>query len=1085
SILQEIAIYNTNNGYTGTNAVSMGEQWFPSGGNNEWEYWHRVFDNQISNANIISVMNTNKIVVIKSCYPSSEIVGRGQPSDTLNYPLKTIYNYKWHWRKIIEVMAARPQNFFAIWTNAPHVQGNTNSTSALLAKEFCTWAKDTLAMGLDPVMGAFPANVYVFDYFSKLSGANGYLLPQYAVSNSDSHPNSLATELVAPQFVSEIFDAAIAYEQGGATLNVAPASQSVSATAGSASFTVNSSASWTAQSSASWCTVTPSGTGNGSITADYTANTSSTPRTASITISASGANTQTVTVIQAGVAAALAVSPSTQSVTATAGNTSFSVTSNVNWTATSNAGWCTVTPSGSGNGSVIANYSANTNTSSRTATITISASGVSNQTVTVIQAGVAAALAVSPSTQSVTATAGNTSFSVTSNVNWTAMSNAGWCTVTSSGSGNATLTANYTENTATISRTATITISASGVTNQTVTVIQAAAAAALAVSPLNQNVAAPSGSTSFTVSSNLNWTAQSNAGWCTVTPSGIGNGTINANFTANTSTSSRTATITVAATGVSNHTVTVTQAGTSSALSVNPSTQSVSALSGNTSFSVTSNTAWIAQSNASWCTVTSSGTGNGTINAYYTENLSTNSRTATITISASGMTDQTVSVTQAGAAVILAVSPPSHNVTSSAGTTDFSVVSNTGWNAVSNAGWCTVTPSGNGSGAITANYEENTETSSRTATITVSSSGIVDQLVTVYQIGTASALAVAPLNQNVSSETGSTSFEVTSNTSWTAQSDASWCMVTSSGNGNGFILADYSENTEIDLRTATITLSAAGLPDQIVTVSQAGSIVTLAATPSNQNVPASSGSVNFTISSNSDWSAQSNAGWCSVTLSGSGNGVLTADYTTNTSVIGRTASITVSATGAQDQIITVSQFGAASQLAVSPPSQQVSYLAGNTSFSVSSNTNWTVQSDENWCTATPSGSGNGEIIAVYQQNHTIYDRTANLKVMVEGLSPQFVTVEQLGVETGVNTTEIGKFRIYPNPSSGAFKLVYQNPQNGTTKVEVRDMPGRTVYSKEFRGNISEKIHLQKEGKGIFIVTIYSGNEIHNTKLIIQ
>ncbi|PKO95150.1 MAG: hypothetical protein CVU14_12355, partial [Bacteroidetes bacterium HGW-Bacteroidetes-9] len=32
SILQEIAIYNTNNGYTGTNAVSMGEQWFPSGG---------------------------------------------------------------------------------------------------------------------------------------------------------------------------------------------------------------------------------------------------------------------------------------------------------------------------------------------------------------------------------------------------------------------------------------------------------------------------------------------------------------------------------------------------------------------------------------------------------------------------------------------------------------------------------------------------------------------------------------------------------------------------------------------------------------------------------------------------------------------------------------------------------------------------------------------------------------------------------------------------------------------------------------------------------------------------------------------
>ncbi len=213
SILQEIGTYNTENAYTGTNAVTMNEQWFPSGGNNEWEYWHRVFDNQVANANIVSVMNNNKIVVIKSCFPSSEMVGVGQASDTLNYPLKTIYNYKWHWRKIINKMAARPQNFFAIWTNAPHLEINTNPTAAALSKSFTTWAKDTLAMGLDPEMGAFPPNIYVFNYFDKLTDVNGFMPPQYGISSNDSHPNSLATEVVAPQFVNEIFNAAIAYEQ--------------------------------------------------------------------------------------------------------------------------------------------------------------------------------------------------------------------------------------------------------------------------------------------------------------------------------------------------------------------------------------------------------------------------------------------------------------------------------------------------------------------------------------------------------------------------------------------------------------------------------------------------------------------------------------------------------------------------------------------------------------------------------------------------------------------------------------------------------------------------------------------------------
>jgi len=244
SIPLQMEIYNTSHGYTGTNAVTMSKWWWPSGGDNEWEYWHRIFDDEVPGVSITPILNSNKIVVIKSCYPSSEMVGWGQPSDTLTPTLKTNYNHKWHWRSIVNVMAQRPQNFFVIWTNAPHVAGNTNANAAGLAKQFCEWAKDTLAVGLDPVMGSFPPNIYVFDYFSKLTDENGFQMLQYAVSNTDSHPNALATELVAPQFVTEIFDAAIAYEQVGAILSVSPQNQNVTAAAGSTNFNVATTLAW-------------------------------------------------------------------------------------------------------------------------------------------------------------------------------------------------------------------------------------------------------------------------------------------------------------------------------------------------------------------------------------------------------------------------------------------------------------------------------------------------------------------------------------------------------------------------------------------------------------------------------------------------------------------------------------------------------------------------------------------------------------------------------------------------------------------------------------------------------------------------
>lgn len=82
----------------------------------------------------------------------------------------------------------------------------------------------------------------------------------------------------------------------------------------------------------------------------------------------------------------LTVTPSNQNVTSAAGSTSFSVTTPVNWTAVSNQPWCTVTPSGSGNGNIIATYSANTLPLNRIAAITVTVAGAEPVIVTVTQA---------------------------------------------------------------------------------------------------------------------------------------------------------------------------------------------------------------------------------------------------------------------------------------------------------------------------------------------------------------------------------------------------------------------------------------------------------------------------------------------------------------------------------------------------------------------------------------------------------------------------------------------------------------------------------------------------------------------------
>ena len=521
-------------------------------------------------------------------------------------------------------------------------------------------------------------------------------------------------------------------------------------------------------------------------------------------------------------------------------------------------------------------------------------------------------------------------------------------------------------------------------------------------------------------------------------------------------------------------------------LTVLPANITVPAPAGNTSFTVTCPIAWTAVSDApSWCTVTPSGTGNGTIVATYSQNISVNQRIAHITVNATGAPQQIVTVTQLGASPTLAVTPPNQNVTAIAGSTNFTVTSNSSWTVVSDMTWCTPTASGSGNGTITANYTENPATTARMATLTVTVTGLPVQTVTVSQAGAAPTLSVIPPNQNVTPPGGFVTFNVTSNSSWTISSNMSWCVpVPASGSGNGPFDVIYEENTAINSRIATLTVTVSGLPPVTVTVTQSAASPTLNVTPLNQDVTPPAGSTNFSVTSNTSWSVTSDAGWCSATPSGSGNGPIIANYAENTLVTVRIATLTVAVSGLSPFPVTVTQGGAAPSLSVLPDNQDVTSNAGTTDFSVTSNTNWIAVSDAPWCIVSGSGSGNGTIFANYSANPTNIERIATVTVSVSGLTSIPVTVTQAPL-VSVDELSSDGIRIYPNPAKGLFKVVSESGRNIILEVSIMDYTGRVIASKTGNGVKEFEFDLSSAPQGAYMMKIKTIHNHLTRKLVIS
>ncbi len=136
--------------------------------------------------NTFSHLMEYDVILFKSCFPTSNIESDAK-----------LAGYKSHYRQIMNRMAKYPDKIFIIVTQPPEVPRNSDADASSRARSFVNWLKsDEYLAGHD--------NVFVFDFFDKLSGGDNFLRPGYRTDEYDAHPNMRANETIGPLFVSFI-----------------------------------------------------------------------------------------------------------------------------------------------------------------------------------------------------------------------------------------------------------------------------------------------------------------------------------------------------------------------------------------------------------------------------------------------------------------------------------------------------------------------------------------------------------------------------------------------------------------------------------------------------------------------------------------------------------------------------------------------------------------------------------------------------------------------------------------------------------------------------------------------------------------
>ena len=137
--------------------------------------------------NTFSALMQHEVIVFKTCYPTSNI-----KSDEILARIKA------HYLSIRDVIDQHPGKLFIVLTQPPLNPAETDRAAAIRARAFADWL-------MSEEFSEGQSTLYTFDLFDQLAdrdsnSAEYSMLRADYRTGSDSHPNRMANETIAPVF---------------------------------------------------------------------------------------------------------------------------------------------------------------------------------------------------------------------------------------------------------------------------------------------------------------------------------------------------------------------------------------------------------------------------------------------------------------------------------------------------------------------------------------------------------------------------------------------------------------------------------------------------------------------------------------------------------------------------------------------------------------------------------------------------------------------------------------------------------------------------------------------------------------------
>ena len=386
---------------------------------------------------------------------------------------------------------------------------------------------------------------------------------------------------------------------------------------------------------------------------------------------------------------------------------------------------------------------------------------------------------------------------------------------------------------------------------------------------------------------------------------------------------------------------------------------------GKKSFDVMCNREWNAESNQTWCTLsTVSGNVNTTIDVSVQSNSSNAARTAVITVKASGSElNRKVTVTQAaGQSEGPVTDPDGHSLNATPAQLDFAVdggsetvqvEANVEWSVKSNQTWCIVMPSsgfGNGSVKVTAGNHSGLE--SRSATLTVSNGEYkLNKEVTVVQLGIEPTIVISSDTKEIEAAAATFDVNVTANVTFEVTPEVTWLTVTQQTAAK--VTLQVQANTGLESRSGTATFKQIdGNVTATLTVTQAGAEPAITLTPGDIEIGGEAETFSIDVAANVAFDVTPDAEWISVTQATDAK--VTFHAQSNMATTSRTGTIAFTQTdGSATATLAVTQRnGIVPSIVVSPDTKNIGAEAETFDVNVTANVEFDVTSNVTWLTAT-------------------------------------------------------------------------------------------------------------------------------------